>query len=64
MGEFMKAFKNDLAISLFGRSQDEAQDKAICVSCGGDASEFVDEVSQHEYSISGMCQKCQDEFFG
>jgi len=28
--------------------------------CGG----FRNDRSQREYEISGMCQKCQDEFFG
>lgn len=26
-------------------------------------SEFKDELSVKEYSISGLCQKCQDDFF-
>lgn len=26
--------------------------------------EFRDELSQREFRISGLCQKCQDEFFG
>ena len=26
--------------------------------------EFRDEHSRREYKISGLCQKCQDEFFG
>ena len=26
-------------------------------------SDFKDELSKKEYSISGMCQKCQDEVF-
>ena len=28
-----------------------------------DINEFRDELSIKEYNISGMCQKCQDEFF-
>ena len=32
--------------------------------CGGDATEFRDEKSRKEYSISGLCQKCQDSVFG
>ena len=35
-----------------------------CVKCRGDASEFKDELSAKEYTISGWCQKCQDAFFG
>lgn len=34
------------------------------IGCGGPATEFKDEVSRREYRISGLCQKCQDAFFG
>ena len=34
-----------------------------CVSCGGDATQFKDELSAKEYRISGLCQRCQDEVF-
>lgn len=33
------------------------------IGCGGPAVEFTDELSRQEYSISGLCQRCQDEFF-
>ena len=40
----------------------------ICVrapiGCGGPATEFKDDLSRKEYTISGLCQKCQDEVFG
>lgn len=29
-----------------------------------DATTFRDELSLKEFKISGMCQKCQDDFFG
>ena len=35
----------------------------LCSSCGKAALEFTSERSLNEYSISGMCQSCQDEFF-
>jgi hypothetical protein len=35
----------------------------ICVICGGSADSFTDELSKKEYSISGLCQKCQDRVF-
>lgn len=35
-----------------------------CVSCNGDASTFKDQLSKKEYTISGLCQKCQDDIFG
>ena len=37
--------------------------KDICVACGGVATKFNDEISQKEYTISGLCQECQDEVF-
>lgn len=37
----------------------------LCGICGKkiDVAEFKDELSKKEYTISGMCQKCQDETF-
>ena len=35
----------------------------VCVMCKGPASEFEDALSRKEFSISGMCQKCQDKVF-
>jgi len=34
------------------------------IGCGKLIGEFKDELSEREYSISGLCQKCQDKFFG
>lgn len=50
----------------FGRSTAIAADVCVPkpVGCGGPATEFRDEKSRKEYSISGLCQKCQDEIFG
>lgn len=31
--------------------------------CGGPATEFTDELSKKEYTISGLCQECQDAIF-
>ena len=36
----------------------------ICVTCKGPAQVFHDALSLKEYTISGMCQKCQNETFG
>jgi hypothetical protein len=36
----------------------------ICVTCIGKVEGFDSELSQKEFLISGMCQKCQDEVFG
>lgn len=38
--------------------------KGKCPVCGGEATEFRDALSVKENSMSGLCQKCQDETFG
>jgi uncharacterized CHY-type Zn-finger protein len=49
---------------VFGRTFTDCGNRSICVMCGEEALEFKDELSKKEYSISKMCQKCQDSFFG
>ncbi len=46
----------------FGRTSAIKGD--ICSFCKEPANEFRDGLSQKEYLISGLCQKCQDEVFG
>ncbi len=50
----------------FGRTTAITTDTCVPapVGCGGPAIEFRDAVSRREYTISGLCQKCQDEIFG
>ena len=36
----------------------------VCSYCKGDASNFRDDLSRKEYTISGWCQSCQDKTFG
>lgn len=33
------------------------------IGCGGPAVEFRDEASRKEFSISGLCQRCQDSIW-
>tara|TARA_R110000751_G_scaffold206499_1_gene310548 strand:- start:126 stop:350 length:225 start_codon:yes stop_codon:yes gene_type:complete len=49
---------------LTGLSRVGAVAEASCVTCSGEASSFRDPLSKKEYTISGMCQKCQDSVFG
>ena len=35
-----------------------------CPTCQDEITEFRNEISKKEFSISGMCQKCQDSVFG
>jgi len=48
--------------SLFG-DRTIAIKENKCVSCSGAASEFRDELSEEEFTISGLCQFCQDTVF-
>lgn len=60
----LKEFQEAFARKSYGRGIEESQNKGICVSCGEEAKNFKDEVSKKEFSISGMCQECQDFTFG
>tara|TARA_Y100001951_G_scaffold102624_1_gene109646 strand:+ start:80 stop:358 length:279 start_codon:yes stop_codon:yes gene_type:complete len=45
-----------------GRKESIENDK--CVSCNKIAMLFRDDISKKEYTISGLCQDCQDSVFG
>jgi len=54
----------EMLSNLTGVSRVGAVAEASCVMCKGDATSFRDTLSKKEYTISGMCQKCQDSVFG
>ena len=60
----MEATLEDLGQLLFGRSRQVAADNQSCMVCGTDANFFRDELSRKEFSLSRMCQSCQDKTFG
>ena len=66
--DFPATFKNkeieSVLTAVFGRSRIEAVKNKSCVSCDTTDVSFTDELSAIEYSISGMCQTCQDSTFG
>jgi hypothetical protein len=45
----------------FNRTESIKSD--ICVSCGKQATQFRNDLSKREYTISGLCQSCQDSVF-
>ena len=47
---------------MFGRTT--AIENMKCATCSEPADGFRDEISLKEYTISGMCQSCQDSVFG
>lgn len=60
----MQNFVDGFSKKAFGKSLSEAWEGAICVICKNEIKGFKDKLSEKEYSISGMCQECQDKFFG
>ena len=69
-GEIMKS-KEQIAIEYekkpAGKIFPEAAGnirKGICPTCEKPVGKFKDDISEREYGISGMCQKCQDSVFG
>ena len=57
---------SDFLESSYGRTTAIIGDTCIPppIGCGGPAIEFTNPVSYKEYTISGLCQKCQDKIFG
>ena len=56
----------DLSKPVFSAFPEQA-DRVIrsqCVTCAKPIGEFKDAISKQEYSISGMCQECQNSVFG
>lgn len=50
--------------SITGRNRKQSVENGVCTTCGGEAKEFRDALSEKEFTISGMCQECQDSVFG
>jgi len=54
----------DLMLSnLAGKSREIQIASNLCMLCPGNAKAFRDTLSAQEYTISGMCQICQDQIF-
>jgi predicted transcriptional regulator len=55
---------NKPVFKIFPESRESVK-LGVCPFCGKDikAENFMDDLSRKEYSISGMCQACQDRIF-
>ena len=60
----MSGALNEISDLIFGRTRTESISGDVCVTCGGKADTFRNDISKKEYSIGGMCQGCQDSVFG
>lgn len=49
---------------IFGKNRVATIEGNHCMCCNGPAEDFRDALSAKEYSISGLCQKCQDSIWG
>jgi hypothetical protein len=56
----IRRFQSD----LMGTDVEQTIRRDTCVSCKGPATKFNDECSRREFSISGLCQQCQDRVIG
>jgi len=59
--------KVELLMNLFSASDYKrnytiAKSRNTCILCGESAQDFKDQYARLEYSISGLCQSCQDEY--
>lgn len=55
----------DLLIeSVFGKNRADTIRSGKCTTCNTPNIEFRNDISRKEYTISGMCQDCQDSVFG
>lgn len=52
-----------LLSAITGVSRVGAVAERSCVCCSGEAKSFTDALSEKEYTISGLCQTCQDSVF-
>lgn len=50
--------------TLMGKNRVDNINAGRCMYCNNIADTFRDALSAKEYSISGLCQNCQDEVFG
>lgn len=52
-----------VSMSKYGRKRSECIAKNICVDCTNEATEFADKASKEDYFVTGLCQKCQDQYY-
>ena len=60
----LQEFLDKVSEESFGKSLSDCEKEKICVFCHKPVGEFKDALSQKEFGISGLCQKCQDGIFG
>ena len=58
-------FQNVVAmVQKMQKEAEQAKQTNTCAGCTKPITEFRNTISQKEYTISGLCQECQDSVFG
>lgn len=52
-----------LSVSNYKSDLINAKARRICVICKEPAKAFRDKGAEFEYSVSAICQRCQDRYF-
>lgn len=60
----LEFIRNNPKLAEVFKEQLARVDNCTCPTCGKEVGEFRDHLSRKEFTISGMCQKCQDSVFG
>ena len=55
---------NRFLSGIAGKDRKETIRDNKCMTCKGEVLGFRDPLSEKEYTISGLCQVCQDSVFG
>lgn len=59
----IKELLGKLSVSSYRSDYHDAKARRICIVYKEPAEKFRDKGAEFEYSISGICQKCQDRYF-
>jgi predicted SAM-dependent methyltransferase len=59
----MQEIQDNLGQMLFGKTKTGILKEGGCMRCSEPDLNFRDNLSRKEHTISGMCQKCQDDIF-
>jgi hypothetical protein len=54
----------DMLDTFFNRSTSILNSQCTNTQCAEPNLNFKNEISQREYTLSGLCQNCQDDVFG
>ncbi len=62
-GNYTPITREQLLTALTGKNRVQTVKGGKCMTCDDADTDFRDALSVREYTISGMCQRCQDEVF-